>query len=206
MAEIAEPRLAAPVSERDHVQGPATARVTIVEYGDYECPYCRAAQPIVQELRTLLGDDLRYVFRHFPLTRVHPNAERAAEAAEAAGAQDRYFEMHALLFERQDALGSDNLQRYAQELGLDTSRFGDELASHAHVPRIRDDFRSGRASGVGGTPTFFIDDARYDGLVGVRQLLIAIRDRHPDVVPDNLVADAGSRPIPRVVSDRSLFG
>jgi protein-disulfide isomerase len=206
VAELAEARLATPVSERDHILGPATARVTLVEYGDYECPYCRAAWPIVQEVRRLLMDDLRYVFRHFPLTRVHPNAERAAEAAEAAGAQGRYFEMHALLFEHQDALGVDDLRRYASDIELDVEQFRAELASHVQAARIRDDFRSGRASGVGGTPTFFVDDVRYDGLVGVRQFLAVIRERHPDIVPETIDVEAASRTIPRVVSDRTLFG
>src|SRR3977135_4269692 len=108
-------RLRLPVGERDHVQGPADAPVTLVEYGDYECPYCRAALPIVQELQRLLGDQLRFVFRHFPLTGLHPPAQHAAEAAEAAAAQGRFPEMHAALFEHQEALDDDHLVQYAAD-------------------------------------------------------------------------------------------
>jgi protein-disulfide isomerase len=198
-------RLTPPVSNADHRAGPDDAPVTLVEYGDYECPYCRAAEPIVEDLRRLLGDELRFVFRHFPLTRVHPRAQQAAEAAEAAGAQGRYFEMHALLYERQDALADADLARYADELGLDVERFRRDLAGHAYAARIRDDFLSGRRSGVNGTPTFFLDDERYDGLVGIRQLLAAIRGRHPDVVDETLEGQVERRAIPRVVRERSPF-
>ena len=121
-------RLAVPVGERDHVQGPATASVTLVEYGDYECPYCRAAVAIVQELQRVLPDRLRFVFRHFPLENRHPHARRAAEAAEAAGAQGRFFEMHAALFEHPTALEDEDLMRYAAELNLDAG----EPGTHRH--------------------------------------------------------------------------
>src|SRR5258705_9468430 len=120
-------RLAVPVGEGDHVRGPASASVTLVEYGDYECPYCRAAVAIVEELQRVLPDALRFVFRHFPLENVHPHAPRAAEAAEAAAAQGKFFEMHAALFGHQTALEDEDLVRYATELDLDPARFGAEL-------------------------------------------------------------------------------
>ena len=202
--QVGVARLASPVGERDHVQGPANASVTLVEYGDYECPYCRAAVAIVKELQLVLPDDLRYVFRHFPLENIHPHARRAAEAAEAAASQGKFFEMHAALFEHQAALEEKDLLRYAAELGLDTARFNGELRADVHVDRVREDFLDGVRSGVRGTPTFYLDDVRYDGVVGVRQLIAAIRDAHPDLVDEGL--DALQRPaIPRVVYDRSPF-
>jgi protein-disulfide isomerase len=194
-----------PVGERDHVQGPATAPVTLVEYGDFECPYCRAAVPIVQELQGLLGDQLRFVFRHFPLTGVHPHAQHAAEAAEGAAAQGRFFEMHATLFEHQEALDDDHLVQYAADLDLDAARIRRELGAHSHAARVREDFESGLSSGVRGTPTFYLDEVRYDGLVGVRQFLAAIQEAHPDVVNEALEGRVGQRTIPRVVRQRSSF-
>ena len=198
-------QLTVPVSERDHAQGPSSASLTLVEYGDFECPYCRAAVPIVEALQALLADELRFVFRHFPLENVHPHARQAAEAAEAAGAQGKFFEMHAALFEHQDALQDPDLLRYAADLGLDTARFQAELDRHAHAGRVREDFQSGVASGVRGTPTFYLDELRYDGVVGVRQLLAAFRQSHVDVAHEEV--DAGStRPaIPRVVYGQSPF-
>ena len=205
MAERRDARLRSPVGERDHVQGPASAPVTLVEYGDYECPYCRAAVPIVRELQTLLGDQLRYVFRHFPLTGSHPHAQHAAEAAEAAAAQGQFFEMHAALFEHQEALEDDDLVGYAAELGLDTTQIRRELGAHSHRDRVRADFESGVRSGVRGTPTFYLDDVRYDGIIGVRQLVAAIQGAHPDVVSESPEGQVGQRTIPRVVGQRSPF-
>jgi protein-disulfide isomerase len=198
-------RLAIPVGERDHVRGPATAVVTLVEYGDYECPYCRAAVAIVEELQRVLPDHLRFVFRHFPLENVHPHARRAAEAAEAAAAQGRFFAMHAALFEHQTALEDDDLRRYADELDLDAARFRADLDAHSHADRVREDFRGGIRSGVRGTPTFYVDEIRYDGLVGVCQFLTAIQGAHPDVIIEKLKERIGQRTIPRVVSQRSPF-
>jgi protein-disulfide isomerase len=203
MSEDRLARLTLAVGERDHVQGPANAQVTLVEYGDYECPYCRAAVPIVQELQQLLGEQLRYVFRHFPLTGSHPHAQQAAEAAEAAAVQGRFFEMHAALFENQEALGEDHLVRYAADLGLDSARIRRELAAHAYAGRVREDFESGLAGGVRGTPTFYLDDVRYDGIVGMRQFLAAIQQAHPEVVADERDGRVGQRTIPRVVGQRS---
>ena len=196
-------RLAVPIGEPDHVQGPATASVTLVEYGDYECPYCRAAVAIVEELQRVLPDELRFVFRHFPLENLHPRARRAAEAAEAAASQGKFFEMHAALFEHQTALEERDLLRYAAELDLDLARFGAELKAGTHTDRVREHFRGGVRSGVRGTPTFYLDGVRYDGIVGVRQLTAAIRASHPDLVNDALDAALGQRAIPRVVYDRS---
>jgi protein-disulfide isomerase len=198
-------RLTLPVADRDHVQGPPTAEVTLVEYGDYECPYCRAAVPIVTELQGILQDQLRFVFRHFPLENLHPHARRAAEAAEAAGSQGKFFEMHAALFEHQEALEDEDLMRYAAELDLDMARFSDDLNSRAYSRRVREDFQSGVRGGVRGTPTFYLDDVRYDGLVGVRQLLAAIRTAHPDLVDDGLDATLQQRIIPRVLREKTPF-
>jgi protein-disulfide isomerase len=167
--------LATPVTkERDHIQGPPDAPVTLLEYGDYECPYCGAAHPIIKDVQARMGDRLRFVFRNFPITTSHAHAEQAAEAAEAAGAQGRFWEMHDLLYENQRALGDDDLRAYAQRIGLDLERFDKELAEHVHAPRVREDFMSGVRSGVNGTPTFFINGARYDDAYDVETLLAAL--------------------------------
>jgi protein-disulfide isomerase len=203
MSEDRTTRLVLAVGERDHVQGPASAPVTLVEYGDYECPYCRAAVPIVQELQHLLGDQLRFVFRHFPLTGSHPLAQQAAEAAEAAAVQGRFFEMHAALFENQEALEKEHLLTYAEDLGIDFARIRRELGARAHAGRVREDFESGLSSGARGTPTFYLDEIRYDGIIGVRQFLSAIRKAHPEIVADEPDGRVGERTIPRVVGQRS---
>ncbi len=167
--------LVLPVSEeRDHIHGPADAAVTLVEYGDYECPYCGAAYPIVKEVQAQLGERLRFVFRNFPIVTSHPHAEQAAEAAEAAGAQGEFWQMHDLLYERQSRLGDPDLRSYAEELGLDVGRFDAELAGHVHAPRVREDFMSGVRSGVNGTPTFYIDGVRHDDSYDVDTLLAAL--------------------------------
>jgi protein-disulfide isomerase len=198
-------RLALPVGEHDHVQGQASAPVTLLEYGDYECPYCGAAVAIVQELQRVLPDQLRFVFRHFPLEKLHPHALRAAEAAEAAGSQGKFFEMHATLFDHQTALEDADLLRYAAELDLDAARFAADLAAHTQARRVREDFRGGVRSAVRGTPTFYLDELRYDGVVGVRQLIASIRGSHPDLVPVGLETALEQRMIPRVVYERSAF-
>jgi protein-disulfide isomerase len=168
------PTLTPPVSAADHALGPPTAPVTLVEYGDYECPYCGAAHPVVKEIYRQLGDELRFVFRHFPLTRVHPHAERAAEAAEAAGAQGRFWQMHDLLFENQNALEDEDLLVYANAIGLDVRRFVIELENGVYTPKVRADFLSGVRSGVNGTPTFFINGRRHEGGFDLESLLGAI--------------------------------
>jgi protein-disulfide isomerase len=140
------------------------APLTLVEYGDYECPYCGQAYPIVKEVQERLGDDLRFVFRNFPLRQMHPHAESAAEAAEAAAAQDEdiYWEMHDLIYEHQDDLSEDDLQGYASDLGLDAERVASELEEGTHRDRVEEDLMSGARSGVNGTPTFFVNAERFD--------------------------------------------
>jgi protein-disulfide isomerase len=167
--------LTVPVSEeRDHVQGSPDAPATLVQYGDYECPYCGEAYPIVQEVQRRMGDRLRFAFRNFPISTSHPHAEHAAEAAEAASAQGRFWEMHDLLYERQRHLADDDLHAYAEELGLDVRRFDDELAAHVYAPRIHDDFMSGVRSGVNGTPTFYVNGVRHDDSYELDVLLDAL--------------------------------
>jgi protein-disulfide isomerase len=160
--------------DRDHIQGPADASVTLLEYGDYECPYCGAAYPIVKEVQDRMGDQLRFVFRNFPITTSHPHAEQAAEAAEAAGSQGRFWEMHDTLYENQGGLGDDDLRSYAERLGLDLESFERDLAEHVHAPRVREDFMSGVRSGVNGTPTFYINGVRHDDSYELETLLAAL--------------------------------
>jgi protein-disulfide isomerase len=167
--------LTLPVSEeRDHVQGPADAAVTLVEYGDYECPYCGAAYPIIKEVQARMGDRLRFVFRNFPITTSHPHAEQAAEAAEAAAIQGPFWQMHDLLYENQRRLRDQDLRAYAEKLGLDLESFDRELAEHVHAARVREDFMSGVRSGVNGTPTFYINGARHDDSYEIETLLVAL--------------------------------
>ena len=160
---MSEGQLTPPVTARDHATGPENAPVTLVEYADYECPYCGMAYLIVKEAKRELGNELRFVFRNFPLAEAHPHARLAAQAAEAAGAQGRFWEMHDMLFEHQDALEAEDLLAYAKSIGLDMQQFARDLADPAYTKRVRDDFRSGVTSGVNGTPTFFMNGARYDG-------------------------------------------
>lgn len=157
------PRLAVPVTEKDHSQGPADAPVTLVEYGDYECPYCGRAFPIVKRLQKEMGDRLRFVFRNFPLNTIHEHAGVAAQAAEAAASQGKFWEMHDLLFAHQDDLANEDLVRNALRLGLEVYRFESDLSGEVYARKIRDEFRSGVRSGVNGTPTFFINEVRYNG-------------------------------------------
>jgi protein-disulfide isomerase len=167
--------LTMPVSARDHAQGAGAAAVTLLEYGDYECPHCGRAYPIVKDVQERMGSQLRFVFRNFPLREMHPHAQHAAEAAEAAGVQDRFWEMHDLIFENQGALADRHLRDYAARLALDEERFDRELRSHAHAKRVRDDFLSGVRSGVNGTPTFFINGVRHDGAWDAESLIAALR-------------------------------
>jgi protein-disulfide isomerase len=155
-------RLTFPVGARDHIQGSADAPVTLVEYGDYECPHCGRAYPIVKEVQRRLGARLRFVFRNFPLSESHPHAQHAAEAAEIAGAHGRFWEMHDMLFEHQRSLLDRHLVGYAAAVGLDAAVFEEELRAHTYNARVREDFLSGVRSGVNGTPTFFINGVRFD--------------------------------------------
>ena len=174
LAGVPTSKLTVPVRGRDHIRGPDNAPIALLEYGDFECPYCGEAHKFVQEIERRLGDNMAFAFRHFPLTNIHPHAQRAAEAAEAAGAQGRFWDMHDMLFENQDALEDEDLAAYASELGLDVARFTFEMESGAHTNRVRDDFKSGVRGGVNGTPTFFINGERYDGQRGLAALLQAV--------------------------------
>jgi protein-disulfide isomerase len=157
--------------DRDHIQGPSDAAVTLVQYGDYECPYCGAAYPIIKEVQSRLGERLRFVFRNFPIATSHPHAEQAAEAAEAAAAQGTFWQMHDLLYENQKRLSDQDLRAYAERLELDIELFDKELAEHVHAERVREDFMSGVRSGVNGTPTFYINGARHDDSYDLDTLL-----------------------------------
>jgi len=173
--QLERPRLTVDVGPDDHIRGSAAATLTLVEYGDYECPYCGAAYPIVKEVERILGDELRSVFRNFPLGEVHPHAFLAAEAAESADAQGRFWEMHDRLYENQQRLAKPDLLDHAQTLGLDVARIEAELDEHAYEARIRNDFLSGIRSGVNGTPTFFINGLRHDESYDLETLLSSLR-------------------------------
>jgi protein-disulfide isomerase len=160
--------------DRDHIRGPEVAPVTLVEYGDYECPYCGRAEPVIRELLDSFGDDVRYVWRHLPLNDVHPNAQTAAEATEAAAAQGAFWQMNDKLLRHQDALTTDDLTRYAEELGLDVERFWDELRRRNYADRVAEDVASADASGVAGTPTFFINGRRHQGAYDIDTLTTAV--------------------------------
>jgi protein-disulfide isomerase len=160
--------------ERDHMRGPIDAPVTVVEYGDFECPYCGLAEPVVRELLRDFGD-VRYVWRHLPLNDVHPHAQSAAEAAEAAADQGAFWEMHDLLLDHQDALEPSDLIGYAEQLGLDVERFTDDLREHAGTARVAEDVDGADLSGVTGTPTFFINGRHHYGAYDIVTLSAAVR-------------------------------
>ncbi|HEX9487098.1 MAG TPA: DsbA family protein [Gemmatimonadales bacterium] len=166
--------LAAAVGARDHVRGPADAPVTLVEYADFECPFCGRWFPELQRVLKDLGPRVRFVFRHFPISEQHPHAESAAEVAEAAGAQGKFWEMHDLLFRRQAALDGGHLLAYVRELGLDAVRAERELEREVHRARVRDDIESGLRSGVSGTPMFFINGRRHEEPGDARTLRAAL--------------------------------
>lgn len=155
--------LPVPVGPRDHVQGPSDAPVTLVEYGDFECSHCGAAYPIVKEIQQRLGPDLRFVYRHFPLTQTHVHAGHAAESTEAAAQHGKFWEMHDLLFENQSNLADPELVAYAESLGMDPAWFSLALSEGRFQSRVREQFLSGVRSGVSGTPTFFVNGLRYEG-------------------------------------------
>jgi protein-disulfide isomerase len=166
--------LAIAVGKGDHAQGPDKAPLTLVEYGDYQCPYCADAHSMIQSIAAQMGPKLRFVFRHMPLNEMHPYAQFAAEAAEAAGAQGKFWEMHAAIYARQSDLGSDLLHRLAEQLHLDVARFEADLDARRFRPRVKRDFMGGMRSGVAATPTFFINGERYSGLLQQRALLAAL--------------------------------
>jgi formate-nitrite transporter family protein len=156
------------------MRGDENAPVTLVEYGDFECEHCGEAHPMLMQLMDEVGEQVCFVYRHFPLSQSHPNAQRAAEASEAAASQDSFWAMHDMLFTNQDALDESSLRNYAEKIGLDMSQFDREMETGVHSDRIRDDFLSGVRSGVNGTPTFFINGERYDGPASLDDLRKAI--------------------------------
>jgi protein-disulfide isomerase len=169
-------KLVLPMANRDHIQGAINAPFALVEYGDYECPYCGDAYPIVKAVQERLGDRLCFAFRNFPLVNSHPHAEHAAEAAEAAGAQGKFWEMHDLLYENQDALEDEDLAQYAAALGLDGRRLIGEISTGAHTARVREDFKRGARDGVNGTPSFFINGTLFEGETDAEILLAALKE------------------------------
>ncbi len=166
--------LTQPVSARDHAEGPTDAPLTLVEYGDYQCPYCGAAYPVVKRVQKKLGKKLRFVFRNFPLTQAHPYALIAAEAAEAAALQGKFWEMHDLLYEKQTLLEPDSIPLWAEKIGLSLEKFRNDIEQGVVEKRIQEDRQSGIRSGVNGTPTFFINGTRYDGTPDYASLLAAL--------------------------------
>lgn len=167
--------LTPPVGTRDHVRGPADALLTLVEYGDFECPFCGRAYPELKRLVTDLAPRLRLVFRHFPLREQHPHAEHGAEIAEAAAVHGKFWEMHDLLYERQAELDDQHLLGYARELGLDPDEVRRDFEEHFHRARVREDFESGVRSGVSGTPMFFINGRRHEEPGDTETLAAALR-------------------------------
>ena len=178
ISSIPRSKLTWPIAGRDHVQGSIDAPIALLEYGDYECPYCGEAYPVVKAIQERLGDRLCFAFRNFPLVNSHPHAAHAAEAAEATGTRGKFWEMHDTLYENQTALDDEDLAQYAADLGLD-ARLISEVVAGAYVERVREDFRSGARGGVNGTPTFFINGVRYDGAPDIDSLLTALTQRHP---------------------------
>ena len=175
-------RLTEPIGPRDHVLGPPNAPAALVEYGDYQCPQCARAHYEVAEILRRVGNDVRYAYRHFPLTHLHPHALLAAQAAEAAGAEGRFWPMHSMLFANQDALDPAELLGCAETLGLDVRRFSRELQHGVYLPKIETDFRSGSSSGVNGTPAFFVNGRRMPAW-DADSLTAAIRDAVQEGAP-----------------------
>jgi len=169
-----------PVTAEDHVEGPETAPATLVEYGDYECPHCGHAYPIVQRVQKHFGKRLRFVFRNFPLNEMHPHAEAAAEVAEFAGAHGKFWEMHDLLFENQNRLGYELYAELAEELSLNFAELEKALVNKTFTERVRTDFSGGVRSGVNGTPTFFINSRRHDRPMNYETMIAAIEEALAD--------------------------
>jgi protein-disulfide isomerase len=177
-------RLVDGVTDTDHIRGEPHAEITLVEYGDYECPFCRLAEPLVEGLETTLGAHIRVVFRHFPLTRFHPHAERAAEAAEAASEQGQFWQMHRQLFASQASLDDGSLRGYAATLGLDLPWFEKNLEDHVFRAQIHRSLEGGLRSGVRGTPTVFIDGIRYEPPLDLQLMLYAMLESQPHLGPE----------------------
>jgi len=166
--------LSVAVSKSDHAQGPEDAPVTLVEYGDYQCPYCADMNPMIKAIAKAMGTQLRFVFRHMPLLEMHPYAQHAAEAAEAAGAQGKFWQMHDAILQQQSELGTDLLHQLAKKIQLDVVQFSADIEGRRYRPRVKRDFMGGMRSGVAGTPTFFINGKRYEGALDHASLLSAI--------------------------------
>jgi protein-disulfide isomerase len=164
------------ISSRDHVRGPRAAAVTLLEYGDYKCPRCNEARLVVRRIEAVLGDQMRFVFRNYPLSSLEDNSKHAAEAAETSGAQNKFWEMHELLFNQQHALSDRHLRVYATQCGLDMERFNRDMALHTFDSRVREDILSGHQNGVSDTPTFFINDRRHPGPYDYETLLSAMKE------------------------------
>jgi protein-disulfide isomerase len=169
--------LKVPVGPADHTLGDERALVTLVEYGDYQCPHCARAHPVVNKLRKKFGKQLRFVFRNFPLTQIHPYAEPAAEAAEFSGASGKFWEMHDAIFENQNELSVPFLKQLAAKVGLSSDKLDESLRSHEYLERIKTDFMGGVRSGVNGTPTFFINDRRYENAPEFDEMAKAIEEQ-----------------------------
>jgi len=163
-----------PMAGHDHIQGPIEAPFQLVEYGDFQCPFCGEAYEVIKQIQESLGGKLCFAFRNFPLTDMHPYAEHAAEAAEAADAQGRFWEMHDTLFENQNALEDEDLAEYAEELGLDAKRLIHDVRGGVHSARIQKDYRSGEENGVSGTPTFFVNGKLFEGEPTAKELIAAL--------------------------------
>ena len=175
MTNTENPNLKNPVGESDYIEGNKDAKITLVEYGDYECPHCQKADKIIKKIQAEMGDDLRFVFRNFPLEQSHPHALHAAESAEIAGAEGKFWEMHDKIFANQQNLADEDLAAYAEEIGLDKENFSEKLESGEFEEKVREDFENGVMSGVNGTPTFFINGSRFNGSYNYDDLLEAIR-------------------------------
>jgi formate-nitrite transporter family protein len=176
MSAPEEVKLNNPVTERDHTSGAATAPVTLLEYGNFECIHCGRAYPVIKQVRKLLGDDLRFVFRHFPTVQTHPHSLRAAEAAEAAGAQEKFWQMHDELFTHQAALEDRHLSRYAKRIGLNLERFTSDMTRNSFLREIDANYqRSLFDEHITGTPTIYLNDIRYTGATDLESLLQAIK-------------------------------
>jgi len=171
MTTAASAQLTTPITNRDHIQGLDSAVVTLVRYGDYACPRCNEARFVVKQLRAVLGDRLRYVFRNFPMSTLYSRAHHAAEAAEAAGAQNKFWEMHDLLYDHQLALSDKHLRVYATQVGLDMERFNLDMMLHTHALRVQEDILSAGQSGVSAAPAFFINYRQHSGPFDLKTLL-----------------------------------
>ena len=167
--------LSEPVGPEDHVQGPDNAPVTLLEYGDYQCSYCGDLYPVLKDVQKQMGKSLRFVFRNFPITSIHPQAFVAAEAAEAAAGQGKFWQMHDKLYENQFDLSAESIAIYAEQVGLDMERFVREVNDQTYAKRIKHDFQGGVMSGVNGTPSLFINGERYDGDRDVRSIVAALK-------------------------------